>query len=193
MTHTRDASHLKLREVNLNWAYVPGVSCPAGSGAESRGARVSFSGRNLYTNQSLLGGNFYRGADPENANYKNSGSQSANNVGMESGTGLLPLQPLLLALLRPQVLTHDQRNAIPSGEVLPGGPGPGRRHPAGEACENVTGSFDIPNQDEPNVGGAGEEPPPAPSPWPPPRGWWKASGRAREVHVSNPAHYGREG
>ena len=86
-THTRDASHMKLREVNLTWDVPASLSGRIWSGIE--GARVSFSGRNLYTNQSILGGNFYRGADPENANY-NSGSQAANNVGWSRELGSYP-------------------------------------------------------------------------------------------------------
>ena len=86
-THTRDASHLKLREVNVTWDVPSSLSGSLWSGIE--GARVSLSGRNLLTNQSLLGGNFLRGADPENANY-NSGSQAANNVGWSRELGSYP-------------------------------------------------------------------------------------------------------
>ena len=75
--YSRDASYVKLREVRI------AVDLPQnftqGLWRGIKGARVSLSARNLYTNGGLLGGDFYQGSDPEVANY-NSGTQSANNV-----------------------------------------------------------------------------------------------------------------
>jgi TonB-dependent starch-binding outer membrane protein SusC len=76
-THTRDASHIKLRELNLSYDVHSRIANRVWSQIE--GARISLSGRNLLTDQKLLGGDFYRGADPEVANY-NSGAQGPNNV-----------------------------------------------------------------------------------------------------------------
>ncbi len=76
-TYTRDASFIKLREVQVAVDLPAHVTNGLWSGIS--GARVSLSARNLLTNQSILGGDFYRGSDPEVANY-NSGAQSANNV-----------------------------------------------------------------------------------------------------------------
>ena len=76
-TYTRDASYLKLREVQIAMD-LPSSLTERIWGAISA-ARVSISGRNLFTDQTLLGGDFYRGSDPEVANY-NSGTQLANNV-----------------------------------------------------------------------------------------------------------------
>ena len=76
-TYTRDASYLKLREVQVS-VDVPSNLTDRVWG-EITSARISFSARNLFTDQSLLGGDFYQGSDPEVANY-NSGTQLANNV-----------------------------------------------------------------------------------------------------------------
>lgn len=86
-THSRDASHIKLRELRLTYDLPQSlVQSVWGSIAA---ARVSFAGRNLWTNQSILGGDFYRGADPEVANY-NSGSHLANNVMWTRELGAYP-------------------------------------------------------------------------------------------------------
>jgi hypothetical protein len=77
LTYTRDASFIKLREVRLS-ADLPRAFVTRAWG-KINSARVSLSGRNLLTNQSILGGNFFKGSDPEVANY-NSGTQDANNV-----------------------------------------------------------------------------------------------------------------
>ena len=60
------------------------------------------------------------------------------------------------------------------------------------SCENVTGSFDIPNQDEPNVGALERNPTRAIA-LATAQGLVEGFRSGTEVHVSNPAHYGREG
>ena len=76
-SYTRDMSWVKLREVRIA-VDVP-ASLTAGLWGGIKGATISLSARNLFTDQSLLGGDFYQGSDPEVSNY-NSGTQSANNV-----------------------------------------------------------------------------------------------------------------
>jgi len=75
--YTRDASYVKLREIQVGVALPESWVSRVWTGISA--ARLSLSARNLYTNQSLLGGDFYPGSDPEVANY-NSGAQGANNV-----------------------------------------------------------------------------------------------------------------
>lgn len=86
-THSRDASHIKLRELRLSYDLPQSVVQAIWGNIAT--ARVSFAGRNLWTNQSLLGGDFYRGSDPEVANY-NSGSHLANNVMWTRELGAYP-------------------------------------------------------------------------------------------------------
>lgn len=60
------------------------------------------------------------------------------------------------------------------------------------SCDNVTGSFEIPNQDEPNVGALERNPTRAIA-LATAQGLVEGFRSGTEVHVSNPAHYGREG
>jgi TonB-linked SusC/RagA family outer membrane protein len=76
-TYTRDASYIRMRELRVAVELPPNITEKLWDGIRS--ASVSLSGRDLFTDQKLLGGDFYPGNDPAVANY-NSGSQSANNV-----------------------------------------------------------------------------------------------------------------
>lgn len=60
------------------------------------------------------------------------------------------------------------------------------------SCDNVTGSFEIPNQDEPNVGALQRNPTRAIA-LATAQGLVEGFRSGTEAHVSNPAHYGREG
>ena len=77
LTHTRDASYIKLRELRVSLDLPSSMLRKVWGGISS--ATVSFAGRNLITNQGILGGNFFPGNDPATANY-NSGTERANNV-----------------------------------------------------------------------------------------------------------------
>lgn len=60
------------------------------------------------------------------------------------------------------------------------------------SCENVTGTFEIPNQDEPNVGALERNPTRAIA-LATAQGLVEGFRSGTEVQVSNPAHFGREG
>ncbi len=76
-TYTRDASYIRMRELRVAMEVPERYS--HGLWGALRNATVSLSARDLFLNQSILGGDFYDGNDPAVANY-DSGSQAANNV-----------------------------------------------------------------------------------------------------------------
>ncbi len=75
--YTRDASHIKMRELSASIQLPSSLVNSLWEGIRS--ANIRFSARNLFTTQSILGGDFYPGNDPAVANY-NSGTEAANNV-----------------------------------------------------------------------------------------------------------------
>ena len=76
-TYTRDASYIRMRELRVAMEIPSGIYEKLWGGIRS--ANVSLSGRDLFTDQKILGGDFYPGNDPAVANY-NSGDGAANHV-----------------------------------------------------------------------------------------------------------------